>query len=129
MPQLRAQVRRVDSNLVVSDMRTLDGQLNLLLANERMLSLLSVSFAVLATLLAATGLYGVLSFMVARRNREIGIRMALGAYRSRVIRLVMREMVLLILAGLASGVVASMLLGRFVANQLYEVKPSDPASF
>ena len=76
MPQLRDQVRRVDSNLVVSDMRTLDDQLNMRIANERMLSFLSAGFALLATLLAVVGLHGVLAFVVARRTREIGIRMA-----------------------------------------------------
>ena|SRR5881296_2954498 len=99
MPRLREQARRVDPNLVVSDMRTLNDQLNMRLANERMLSFLSVGFALLATLLAVVGLHGVLSFVVARRTREIGIRIALGAERGHVIRLVLREMLAVIVFG------------------------------
>ncbi len=129
MPQLRAQVHRVDANLVVTGMRTLDDQLNLLLANERLLSLLSIGFAILATLLAVTGLYGVLSFVVARRSREIGIRMALGARRAGVIRLVIGEMAAVILAGIAGGVIAGLSCGRFVESQLYGVKPFDLVVF
>jgi hypothetical protein len=129
MPQLREQVRRVDANMLVADMTTLDGQLNLLLANERMLAILSVGFAALATLLAATGLYGVLSFLVARRSREIGIRMALGAERARVVRLVLAEMTAASVAGLAGGVGAAIVCGRWVQAELYGVTPSNPGIF
>ncbi len=127
--QLREQVRRVDPNLVVSDMRTLNDQLNMRLANERMLSFLSVGFALLATLLAVVGLHGVLSFVVARRTREIGIRMALGAERGHVIRLVLREMLLVIVFGIAAGVATGLLCGRFVESQLFGVKAADPPIF
>jgi predicted permease len=126
MPRLRDQLRRIDANLVVSDMRTMDEQLNMRLANERLLSFLSAGFALLASLLAVVGLYGVLAFLVARRSREIGIRMALGADPRRVIRLVMREMLLVILAGVAAGALAGMYCGRFVETQLFGVKSGDP---
>lgn len=126
MPQLRERVRRVDPNLVVSDMRTLDDQLNMRLANERLLPFLSAGLALLASLLAVVGLHGVLAFVVTRRTREIGIRMALGAERGRVIRLMMREMLLVILLGLLAGVVAGMLCGRSVETQLFGVKAADP---
>ncbi len=129
MPLLRAEVRRVDPNLVVSDMRTLDDQLNMRLANERILSFLSVAFAILAALLAVVGLHGVLSFVVTRRTREIGIRVALGAEQGRVIRLVLREMSLAIFAGIAAGVTASLLCGRYVETQLFGVKAADPPVF
>ncbi|MBO0798432.1 MAG: FtsX-like permease family protein, partial [Blastocatellia bacterium] len=125
MPQLRDEVRRVDSNLVVYDMRTLDDQLNILLSNERLLSLLSVGFASLACLLAVIGLHGVLSFVVVRRTREIGIRVALGADRASVIRLIMREMLPVILSGIAAGVIAGLLSSRLVKSQLYGVKATD----
>jgi predicted permease len=129
MAQLRERVRQVDANLVISDMRTLDGQIDLRLANERMLSFLSAGFAVLAALLAVTGLYGVLAYVVTRRNREIGIRVALGARRDQVIGLVLREMTVVILAGIAAGLAAGVYCGRFVETQLYGVQPFDLTVF
>jgi len=110
-------------------MRTLDDQLNMRIANERMLSFLSAGFAFLATLLAVVGLHGVLAFVVARRTREIGIRMALGAGQTGVIGLVLREMILVILCGIAAGVAASLLCGRYVETQLFGVKAADPPVF
>jgi predicted permease len=129
LPRLREQVRRVDGNFVISDMRMLDDQLNMRLANERMLSFLSVGFALLATILAVVGLHGVLAFVVTRRTREIGIRMALGAEQGNVIALVLREMVLVIVLGVVAGVVAGLLGGRYVESQLFGVKAADLAVF
>jgi predicted permease len=129
MRQLREQARRSDSNLIVSDMRTLDDQLNRRLSNERLLSFLSVGFALLASLLAVIGLHGVLSFVVARRTRELGIRIALGADKRRVIRLIMMGMLPVILFGIVSGVIAGLLCGRFVESQLFGVKAADPLVF
>jgi predicted permease len=129
MPALRAQVRQVDADLVVSDMRTLDDQLNFRLSNERMLSFLAAGFAVLATVLAVVGLYGVLAFVVTRRTREIGIRMALGADRSRVVRLVMNEMLALFVFGVAAGVFAGTASSRYVESQLFGVHANDPVVF
>lgn len=125
MPLLRDQVRRVDPNFVVTDMRTLDEQLNMRLANERLVSFLSAGFALLATLLAIIGLHGVLSFVVVRRTREIGIRMALGAEQGSVIRLVVREMLLVILIGTIAGVVVGAFSGSYVESQLFGVKAAD----
>jgi putative ABC transport system permease protein len=129
MPMLREQVRRVDSNLVVFDMRTMDEQLNMRLANERMLSFLSGGFALLATILAVVGLHGVLVFVVTRRTREIGIRIALGAGQGTVIRLVMREMLAVILLGLATGVSGGYLCASYVETQLFGVKAVDGPVF
>jgi predicted permease len=129
MPKLRAQVRRVDPNLVISDVRTLGEQLDASLSTERLLSFLSRAFAALATLLAAVGLYGVLAFVVARRRREIGIRMALGAERAQVVRLVAREMLVPVAAGLVAGVGTAAASGRFVEAQLFGVRASDPPAF
>ncbi len=129
MPQLREKVRRIDPNLVVADMRTLDDQLNMRLANERLLSFLSIGFALLATLLAVVGLHGVLAFVVARRTREIGIRMALGAGQGGVIRLVLREVLPFIVAGVVVGVAGAIVAGRYVESQLFGVKANDPPIF
>jgi predicted permease len=125
LPLLRNVVRKVDPNLVVFDMRMLDEQLNMRLANERMLSYLSGGFALLATILAIVGLHGVLAFIVARRTREIGIRIALGARQGTVVRLVMREMMVVILLGLGAGVMAAYLSGSYVETQLFGVKAGD----
>jgi ABC-type antimicrobial peptide transport system permease subunit len=125
MPLLREAVRRVDSNLVVFDMRMMDDQLNMRLANERMLSSLSGGFALLATILAIVGLHGVLAFIVARRTREIGIRIALGARQASVVRLVMREMLTVILLGLVAGAAAAYVTGNYVETQLFGVKAAD----
>ncbi|HBY61684.1 MAG TPA: hypothetical protein DEH78_17825 [Solibacterales bacterium] len=129
MPLLREEVRRTDPDLVVFDLRTLDEQLNQRLANERMLSFLSAGFAVLAALLAVVGLHGVLAFVVTRRTREIGIRIALGAGRRSVIGMVMREMLAVIFAGLAAGAAAAYLGGRFVESQLYGARAMDLVVF
>ena len=129
MPQLREHARRIDSNLIVTDIRTLDEQLNRRLSNERLLSFLSVGFAFLASLLAVIGLHGVLTFVVARRTREIGIRIALGADKGRVIRLIMMEMLPVILTGIAAGVITGLLCGRLVESQLFGVKAVDPPVF
>ncbi len=83
----------------------------------------------LAALLAVVGLHGVLAFVVARRTREIGLRVALGAEPGKVIRLVLREMVVAVLAGIAAGVAAGLLSGRYVESQLFGVKAGDPPVF
>jgi predicted permease len=129
MSELRDQVRRVDANLVIADMRTLEDQVQLRLSNERMLSFLSAGFALLATLLAVVGLYGVLAFVVTRRTREIGIRMALGAERAQVIRMVLREVSVVFAAGITAGVAAGLAGARYVESQLFGVKAWDPTVF
>ncbi|HZM93393.1 MAG TPA: FtsX-like permease family protein [Vicinamibacterales bacterium] len=129
MPLRCAQVGRVDADLVISDMRMMDEQVDRRLANERMLSFLSGGFALLATILAVVGLHGVLAFIVARRTREIGIRVALGAARSGVIRLVVREMLLMILLGLVAGAAAAYMAGSYVETQLFGVKAADWSVF
>jgi ABC-type antimicrobial peptide transport system permease subunit len=129
MPLLRQETQRVDANLVVSGMRTLRDQLDRRLSAERMLFFLSSAFAVLATLLAVVGLYGVLEFVVTRRTREIGIRMALGAERGRVVRLVLRETVLLFGLGIAAGALGALAGARAVQSQLFGVEARDPLVF
>ena len=123
---VRQAVRSVDANVPMYDMRSLDQQMENSLVTERMLASLSTVFGALATLLAAVGLYGVMAFMVARRTREIGIRMALGARGGSVVWLVMREVLLLSAAGLAVGLPAAWAVTRLVATQLFGVKATDP---
>ncbi len=125
-PAIRQTVREADANVPVFGMRTLEQQVDRSLVTERMLATLSTVFGCLATVLAAIGLYGVMAYMVARRTREIGIRMALGAGRPTVIWLVMREVLLLAAIGIAIGAPGAWLLSRLVETQLFGVKPADP---
>jgi predicted permease len=129
MPALRAEVHRIDPKLVVADMRTLDDQIDTRMSNERLLSFLSIGFAILATVLAVVGLHGVLAFEVTKRTREIGIRMALGARRGEIIRLVAREMVVVVLAGLLAGMIAAYASGRYIQSQLFGLEADDPLVF
>lgn len=91
-----------------------------------MIALLAAGFGLLATVLASIGLYGVMAFVVARRRKELGIRLALGAEPGGVIWLVMKEVLLLLSIGLAVGIPAAMALGRFVSSQLYGIEGRDP---
>jgi ABC-type antimicrobial peptide transport system permease subunit len=95
---------------------------------ERMVAVLSVAFGALATLLAAIGLYGVMSYAVTRRTREIGIRMALGAERGRVLWLVLKEVAVMATIGIVGGLIVALWLTRQVQAQLFGLAPSDPAT-
>ena len=119
-------VKKLDPSMAASEMRTLESQLDQTLLTERLIAMLSAGFGGLATVLAAIGLYGVMAFVVARRTKEIGVRMALGARRGSVVWMVMKEVLLLLGIGLAVGVPAAIALGRFVSAQLYGVKANDP---
>jgi len=123
----RQVVHRMDAALPVYDLKTLDAQIDETHFLDRLLAWLSVAFGLLATLLASIGLYGITAFSVTRRTQEIGIRMALGAARGNVLRLVMREVLVLAAAGLVIGVAASLVLGRLLESQLFEMKANDPA--
>jgi predicted permease len=123
---LRNEVARLDASMPVYEMKTLEGQLDETLLTERLIALLSAGFGLVATLLAAIGLYGVIAFAVARRTKELGIRLALGSRPARVVWLVMKEVLLLFAIGLAVGVPAALVLGRFVSAQVYGIQPNDP---
>jgi predicted permease len=123
---LRNEVKKLNASVPLYEMRTLGAQLDQVVLTERLIALLSAGFGALATLLAVIGLYGVMAFVVARRTREMGVRIALGARPALVIWLVMKEVLLLLSIGLAIGVPAAIGLGRFVAAQLYGIKASDP---
>jgi predicted permease len=129
MADIRSAVRRIDPNFVVSGMRTLDEQIDTRMANERLLSFLAGGFAILATILAVVGLHGVLSFQVANRTREIGIRVALGARRGIIIRLMASEMTAVVLGGLVIGVATAYFCGRYVQSQLFGLNANDPLVF
>lgn len=124
---IRDAVARVDPGLAVLSLRTVDDQLDRMLANERMLATLAGAFATCATLLAMIGLYGVLSYSAARRTREMGIRRALGATGWTAGALVLEEAAALAALGLAIGLPASWALGRLVESQLFGVRPMETA--
>jgi predicted permease len=122
---LRRKVAELDPSMPIYQMKTLERQLDETLSTERLIAMLSAAFGVLATVLAAIGLYGVMAFVVARRTKEIGLRMALGAPQGAVVWMVMRETALLVGLGLAVGVPAAWALSRYVSTQLYGVKATD----
>ncbi|MBW8866590.1 MAG: ABC transporter permease [Acidobacteria bacterium] len=122
----RNEVRQLDATMPVYEMKTVEGQLDETLLTDRLIALLSAGFGLLATILASIGLYGVMAFVVARRRKELGIRLALGAQPGLLIWMVMREVLVLLAIGLAVGIPSAMILGRYVSTVLYGIKPSDP---
>jgi predicted permease len=125
-PSMRQVAARVDPNLPIFEMKTMPAIMEESLFVERLVAGLSVAFGALATLLAAIGLYGVMSYSVARRTREIGIRMALGAERASVMWLVLREVSLLVAGGLAMGLPLAYAFSRIIQAQLFELSAHDP---
>jgi len=125
---VRQTVRQLDPNLPVFEMTTLSKQMDDSLVTERLVATLSTSFGVLATVLAAIGLYGVMAYTVERRTREIGIRMAIGAMTGDVVWLVMQEVLVLLAVGICAALPAAWILTRYVQAQLYGIQPTDPAS-
>jgi ABC-type antimicrobial peptide transport system permease subunit len=125
---IRTAVKGLDASLPVYAMRSVDEQIDRALITERMIAMLSAVFGVIATLLAIVGLYGVMAYTVARRTREIGIRIALGAFGKDVVWMVMREALLLIAIGVAIGLPASFGLTGLVRTQLYGLTPNDPGT-
>ncbi len=123
---LREIVRGVDPALPMTNFRTVNEQVERSLNTEHMLATLSGMFSVLALLLSLVGLYGVMSFVVARRTREIGIRMALGARSRTTIWLVLRDALAMVFYGIGIGLPVVWSLGRLVESELYDVKPFDP---
>jgi predicted permease len=126
MSSVRAKMRELEANVPIYAMRTMDEQISNSLSTERMIASLSTVFGFLATILAIIGLYGVMSYSVAQRTREIGIRMALGAEQGKVIGMVMREVLTLIAIGVGVGVPAALVLTRVVKSQLYGLEAHDP---
>jgi predicted permease len=125
---IRAVVRDLDPNIPITNMKSFDRQIAESLITERLIATLSTIFGLLATGLVLIGLYGTMTFMVTRRSREIGIRMALGALKGNVVWLVMREVIILIGAGIVVALPVSWVLSRLVQSQLYGTTPGDPMS-
>ncbi|HTS27641.1 MAG TPA: ABC transporter permease [Bryobacteraceae bacterium] len=122
---IRQKVQEIDRSMPIYEMKTLENQLDQTLSTERLIATLSMAFGVLATVLAAIGLYGVMAFVVARRTKEIGLRMALGARQSAVVWMVLRESLVLLAAGLALGVPVAWWTSHYVSSQLFGVKSND----
>jgi predicted permease len=125
---VRAKVRDLDPALPIYAMRTTEEQITNSLSTERLIASLSAVFGFLATLLATIGLYGVMAYTVARRTREIGIRMALGAAQGKVVWMVMKEVLVLVGLGVGIGVPAALALTRLVRSQLFGIAPNDPST-
>jgi putative ABC transport system permease protein len=123
---IRAAMQALDSKLVLDAFRTMQEQVEDNLSDERVIAFLATSFGVLAALLAAIGIYGVLAYSTAQRTREIGIRIALGATRTEVIRMVLSEVARLTAIGLAAGLPLCVVLARAVRDQLFGISNYDP---
>src|SRR5262245_6279564 len=126
---IRQELRSIDPRLPVTAVDSIEEQMDRLLVRERLIALLLSSFGALALLLAGIGLYGTLSYSVARRTREIGIRLALGATPARVRRLILRDSLLLVGIGLLIGLPAALVATRLIASLLFGVRATDPATF
>jgi predicted lysophospholipase L1 biosynthesis ABC-type transport system permease subunit len=128
-PEVRRALARIDSSLALYRARTIDDVVDDNSQGQRFLSSLVGSFAGLAALLAAVGIYGVLSYAVTQRTREIGIRMSLGASRARVLGEILREGMVLASAGFAVGIAGAFTAGRLMESLLHGLNPRDPAIF
>ena len=126
VPQVRQTIKQINRNLPVDDVVSLSDHIGRSLVQQKLVARLATFFGLLALLLACIGLYGVMSYGVARRTNEIGIRMALGARGVSVLWLVLREALVLVVIGLVVGLIASRALTKTASSLLYELKPNDP---
>jgi macrolide transport system ATP-binding/permease protein len=123
---VREVVRQADSRIPVTDIRTQDAAIDQTIGQERTFATLCTAFALLAVAIACVGLYGTMAYSVARRTNELGLRMALGAQRKKLIWMVLREVFVMAAVGLAIGVPVALATTRFVKSFLFEMKPNDP---
>jgi putative ABC transport system permease protein len=126
---VRNAVAAIDPEQPVFDISTMDERLAASVAPRRFNLVLLASFALLAMLLAGVGIYGVVSYSVSQRTHEVGIRMALGAQRRDVLKLIVAQGMVLLLMGIGVGLIGAFLLTRFLAALLYGVRPTDSATF
>jgi ABC-type antimicrobial peptide transport system permease subunit len=129
VPGIRSRLRSLDKDIPISQVQTMDEIVSASLAQRRLIMSLLVIFAVLAAVLAAVGIYGVMAYVVAQRTQEIGIRMAMGARAIDVLKMVLREGATLATVGVVIGVGAALALTRVMASLLFEVSPADPITF
>jgi putative ABC transport system permease protein len=127
--QVREQIQSVDPTLPVFDAQTLPDTVSASLAERRFSLQIVALFALTALLLAALGIYGVISYLVAERTHEIGIRIAFGAEKGSILRMVLRQGLRLALAGAALGLIGALIVSRLMSNLLFDVRPTDPATF
>jgi ABC-type antimicrobial peptide transport system permease subunit len=125
---IRQTMHQLDSTLVVDGLRTMEAQVDRSTSDERALAFLAIGFSILAMVLAAVGLYGVLAYSTEQRSREIGVRLALGAQRSSVMVLVVREMALIAAIATVVALPSVVALARLFRSQLYGVTTFDPVS-
>jgi predicted permease len=129
MSAIRPIVESLDKDVPVFDIRTQTEQIDATMSRERVFATLAAAFGVLALTLACIGIYGVMAHAVARRTNDIGIRMALGAQRGQVLRMILRETVLLTILGILPGIAGAAALTRYVRTMLYGLEPFDPLTF
>ncbi|HTF69808.1 MAG TPA: FtsX-like permease family protein [Edaphobacter sp.] len=127
-PSLRTAIQNIDPDLPLRDIRTQQQQVDATIQQERTLAALTAGFGVLALALACVGIYGIMTYTVTRRTNEIGIRLALGAQRVRVLFMVLRESAWLTVLGITVGLAAALALGRLIKSMLWGLSPTDPVS-
>jgi predicted permease len=126
---IRQEIRSLDPNLPVANVRTMNDVVGATLSSSRFTGFLLVTFAVIALVLSAIGIYGVLSYLVSRRTREIGIRLAIGAGRWQVLRMILGNGLMLALTGVVLGLAVALVVTRSMRTLLYDVSPGDPLTF
>ena len=126
---IRQEIRNLDANLPVANVRAMSEVVGATLSSPRFTGFLLITFATIALALSAIGIYGVLSYLVSRRTREIGIRVAIGAGRAQVLRMVLGSGLTLALAGVVTGIILALVAGRFMQTMLHGVGPADPLTF
>jgi predicted permease len=126
---IRDEIRQLDRNVPVANIKPMSDVVSTSMATPRLTGFLLMAFAAMALTLAAVGIYGVLSYLVALRTHEIGIRLAIGADRGLVLGMILKQGLTLAIAGVAVGLVAAFALTRLMASLLYQVEPSDPVTF